>query len=135
MSAKSANIALDNITRNLKRHNLPRLAPAPGFDGDEEYREQVEIWKKWIAWEKEDPLVLASDEPKVFKQRILGKDYFVMDQWQLEELAKARRRIAELEAELAAMKRSQERASINAPHRSRSSNRPGSSRRRRNCRA
>src|SRR5205823_8863949 len=25
---------------------------------------------------------------KVFKQRILGKDYFVMDQWQLEELAK-----------------------------------------------
>ncbi len=25
---------------------------------------------------------------KAFKQRILGKDYFVMDQWQLEELAK-----------------------------------------------
>jgi lactate racemase len=25
---------------------------------------------------------------QVFKQRILGKDYFVMDQWQLEELAK-----------------------------------------------
>jgi hypothetical protein len=25
---------------------------------------------------------------KVFKQRIMGKDYFVMDQWQLEELAK-----------------------------------------------
>ena len=24
---------------------------------------------------------------KAFKQRILGKDYFVMDQWQLEELA------------------------------------------------
>jgi nickel-dependent lactate racemase len=29
---------------------------------------------------------------KVFKQRILGKDYFVMDQWQLEELAKVRER-------------------------------------------
>jgi nickel-dependent lactate racemase len=27
-----------------------------------------------------------------FKQRILGKDYFVMDQWQLEELAKVRER-------------------------------------------
>lgn len=27
-----------------------------------------------------------------FMQRILGKDYFVMDQWQLEELAKVRRR-------------------------------------------
>ena len=25
-----------------------------------------------------------------FMQRILGKDYFVMDQWQLEELAKVR---------------------------------------------
>jgi nickel-dependent lactate racemase len=33
---------------------------------------------------------LLADNPdlKVFKQRILGKDYFVMDQWQLEELAK-----------------------------------------------
>jgi hypothetical protein len=31
-----------------------------------------------------------ADNPdlKVFKQRILGKDYFVMDQWQLEDLAK-----------------------------------------------
>jgi nickel-dependent lactate racemase len=33
---------------------------------------------------------LMRDNPdlKVFKQRILGEDYFVMDQWQLEELAK-----------------------------------------------
>jgi nickel-dependent lactate racemase len=33
---------------------------------------------------------LMADNPdlKVFKQRILGNDYFVMDQWQLEELAK-----------------------------------------------
>jgi nickel-dependent lactate racemase len=33
---------------------------------------------------------LLADTPdlNVFKQRILGKDYFVMDQWQLEELAK-----------------------------------------------
>ena len=28
----------------------------------------------------------------VFLQRILGKDYFVMDQWQVEELAKVRRK-------------------------------------------
>ncbi|KAH7322862.1 hypothetical protein B0I35DRAFT_426617 [Stachybotrys elegans] len=71
MSAKSANIALDNITRNLKRTNLPRLPPAPGFEGDVEFKEQVELWKKWIAWEKEDPLVLKDDEPAAFKQRIL----------------------------------------------------------------
>jgi nickel-dependent lactate racemase len=33
---------------------------------------------------------LIADNPdlSLFKQRILGKDYFVMDQWQLEELAK-----------------------------------------------
>lgn len=29
---------------------------------------------------------------EIFMQRILGKDYFVMDQWQLEELAKVRRK-------------------------------------------
>jgi nickel-dependent lactate racemase len=28
----------------------------------------------------------------IFVERILGKDYFVMDQWQLEELAKVRRK-------------------------------------------
>lgn len=71
MSAKSANIALDNITRSLKRHNLPRLPPAPGFDGSQEFQEQVELWKKWIAWEKDDPLVLATDEPKAFKHRVM----------------------------------------------------------------
>lgn len=71
MSAKSANIALDNMTRHLKRTNLPRLPPAPGFDGHEEFMEQVEMWKRWIAWEKEDPLVLKTDEPKVFSQRVM----------------------------------------------------------------
>ncbi|KAH6990501.1 hypothetical protein BKA56DRAFT_208263 [Ilyonectria sp. MPI-CAGE-AT-0026] len=71
MSAKSANIALDNMTRHLKRTNLPRLPPAPGFDGDQEFKQQVEMWKKWIAWEKDDPLVLKVDEPKVYNQRVL----------------------------------------------------------------
>ncbi|KAI5462320.1 hypothetical protein BGZ63DRAFT_354391 [Mariannaea sp. PMI_226] len=71
MSAKSANIALDNITRHLKRSNLPRLPPAPGFDGNQEFREQVELWKKWIAWEKDDPLVLKAEEPKSYNQRVL----------------------------------------------------------------
>jgi lactate racemase len=33
-------------------------------------------------------LMAENTDLKVFKQRILGKDYFVMDQWQLEELAK-----------------------------------------------
>src|SRR5207245_2858793 len=33
-------------------------------------------------------LIVENPDLRVFKQRILGKDYFVMDQWQLEELAK-----------------------------------------------
>jgi cleavage stimulation factor subunit 3 len=71
MSAKSANTALDNITRGLNRTTLPRLPPAPGFKGDQEYIEQVEIWKKWIAWEKSDPLEITQDEPDLFRKRIL----------------------------------------------------------------
>jgi nickel-dependent lactate racemase len=37
---------------------------------------------------------LIADNPDLgeFKRRILGNDYFVMDQWQLEELAKVRER-------------------------------------------
>ena len=37
---------------------------------------------------------LIADNPDLdgFKRRILGKDYFVLDQWQLEELAKVRRK-------------------------------------------
>ncbi|KAK3321599.1 hypothetical protein B0H66DRAFT_175913 [Apodospora peruviana] len=73
MSAKSANTALENITRGLQRTNLPRMPPAPGFDGDQEYLEQVEIWKKWIAWEKSDPLDLKDDkdQPGLLQKRIL----------------------------------------------------------------
>jgi cleavage stimulation factor subunit 3 len=71
MSAKGANMALENLTRNLQRINLPRLQPSLGFEGDQEYLQQVDLWKKWIAWEKDDPLVLQSDEPESFKQRVL----------------------------------------------------------------
>ena len=33
-------------------------------------------------------MMAENPDLEAFKQRILGKDYFVMDQWQLEELAK-----------------------------------------------
>ncbi|GIW81757.1 MAG: hypothetical protein KatS3mg105_3564 [Gemmatales bacterium] len=33
-------------------------------------------------------LIAENQNLKLFKERIMGKDYFVMDQWQLEELAK-----------------------------------------------
>ncbi|KAI1645255.1 uncharacterized protein F4817DRAFT_360146 [Daldinia loculata] len=71
MSARSANTHLENITRGLQRTTLPRLPPAPGFEGDQEYLEQVRLWKTWIAWEKDDPLSLSSDEPDIYRQRVL----------------------------------------------------------------
>lgn len=71
MSARSANTALENITRGLVRTTLPRLPPAPGFEGDQEYEQQVRLWKGWISWEQEDPLVLKADEPEAYKQRVL----------------------------------------------------------------
>ncbi len=37
-------------------------------------------------------LFRENDNLEVFIERILGRDYFVMDQWQLEELAKVRRK-------------------------------------------
>jgi len=71
MTAKGANIALENMTRRLKRTTYPRLPPVPGFEGDTEFADQLEIWKKWIAYEKDDPLVLKDDDPAGFKQRVL----------------------------------------------------------------
>ncbi|KAJ8121153.1 hypothetical protein ONZ43_g2328 [Nemania bipapillata] len=71
MTARSANTALENITRGLTRTTLPRLPPVPGFGGDHEFLEQVKLWKAWIAWEKDDPLVLKSEDPASYQQRIL----------------------------------------------------------------
>ncbi|KAJ0295740.1 mRNA 3'-end-processing protein rna14 [Colletotrichum fioriniae] len=71
MTAKAANSQLDRLIPRLSRTSLPRLPPAPGFHGDQEFLEQVDIWKKWIQWEKEDPLVLLDEEPEAYKTRVL----------------------------------------------------------------
>ncbi|KAI1111145.1 hypothetical protein F5Y14DRAFT_426389 [Nemania sp. NC0429] len=71
MTARSANTALDNITRGLKRTTLPRLPPVPGFNGDQEFLDQVKLWKAWVAWEKDDPLVLKSEDLATYQQRVL----------------------------------------------------------------
>ncbi|KAL1899213.1 mRNA 3'-end-processing protein rna14 [Sporothrix stenoceras] len=71
MSAKSANTALDNLTRGLSPTTLSHLPPVAGFEGYQEYMTQVDLWQKRIAWEKSDPLDLQLDEPEVLKARIL----------------------------------------------------------------
>ncbi|KAF1808917.1 hypothetical protein P152DRAFT_176284 [Eremomyces bilateralis CBS 781.70] len=71
ITARSANIALQNVTNGLRRTTLPRLPPALGFDGDVEYMEQVHLWQKWVEWEKEDPLVLKDEDLAAYNRRIL----------------------------------------------------------------
>ena len=71
MSARSSYTELQNITRDLKRTTLPALPPALGFDGDVEYMKQVDIWKRWIQWEKDDPLVLKDENVGAYRKRVL----------------------------------------------------------------
>lgn len=71
MTARSSYIALQNISKDLNRTSLPRLPPLPGFHGDVEFLTQFELWKKWIEWEKEDPLVLKDEDSAAYKARIL----------------------------------------------------------------
>lgn len=71
MTARGCLIELNNLTRGLRRETLPRLPPAPGFEGAEEWEFQIGIWKKWIAWEKDDPLVLAKEDPVGLRNRIV----------------------------------------------------------------
>ena len=71
MTARGADSALKPLIRGLIRTTLPKLPPALGFDGDQEYLTQVELWKKWISWEQEDPLVLKDEDIEAYKQRVL----------------------------------------------------------------
>lgn len=71
MTARSSFTELQNITRDLIRTSLPRLPPVPGSEGDIDYGQQVEIWRRWINWEKGDPLVLKEDDPSAFKNRVV----------------------------------------------------------------
>ena len=71
MTARSSYTELQNITRNLRRTTLPVLPPALGFEGDVEYTEQLGIWRRWIQWEKDDPLVLKAEEIVSYRARIV----------------------------------------------------------------
>ena len=71
MTARSSYTELQNITRSLRCTTRPVLPPALGFDGSVEYLEQLNIWKRWIQWEKDDPLVLKVDEVVSYRARIV----------------------------------------------------------------
>lgn len=72
VTARSAiNVLDNNITRGLNKTTLPRLPPAAGFDGHDEYMNQVKLWKQWIQWEKSDPLECAVDDRALYNKRVL----------------------------------------------------------------
>tara|TARA_R110002003_G_scaffold1113_2_gene22410 strand:+ start:10446 stop:11225 length:780 start_codon:yes stop_codon:yes gene_type:complete len=72
MTARSAiNVLDNNIMRGINRTTLPRLPPAPGFDGHEDYMNQVKLWKNWIQWEKSDPIEVAADDRSLYNKRVL----------------------------------------------------------------
>ena len=71
MTARSAFTVAENITRTINRSTLPKLPPAPGFDGAEEFSKQVQAWKSWIEWEKSDPLEIKDEDRDAYNKRIL----------------------------------------------------------------
>lgn len=71
MTARSSFTALQNITKDLDRTSLPKPPPHHGFEGDAEYQKQVEIWRQWLQWERDDPLILREEDFAAYKARIL----------------------------------------------------------------
>ena len=71
MTARTGYTQLQNLTRDLQRTSRPRLPPAAGSEGHDEYLYQVNLWKQWIEWEKEDNLVLKDEDLNLYRNRIL----------------------------------------------------------------
>jgi cleavage stimulation factor subunit 3 len=71
MTARQAYVQLSNITGALQRTTKPKLPPAYGYQGEEAFGQQINIWQDWIRWEKDDPLVLKDDDPSAYRQRVI----------------------------------------------------------------
>ncbi|KAK5000031.1 mRNA 3'-end-processing protein rna14 [Elasticomyces elasticus] len=70
ITARTTYTRLQTITKHLKRYVVPILPPVPGCEGDDEYAAQVKTWKDWIAYEKEDPLVLKDEDKTAYLNRV-----------------------------------------------------------------
>ena len=72
MQARTARLQLEQKLQRLDRTSLPRLPPIYGCAGEDEFGEQVERWRAWIEWERdEDPLVYKGSEDKEWRKRVL----------------------------------------------------------------
>ena len=71
MTARTAKTQLDNRIEGLDRKSLPTLPPLYGCAGEDEFGLEVEKWRGWLEWEKEDPLVLKDEDIAAYRKRIL----------------------------------------------------------------
>ncbi|KAI5361398.1 Putative mRNA 3'-end-processing protein Rna14 [Septoria linicola] len=72
MQARTARMQLEQKIQRLDRSSLPRLPPIYGCAGEDEFGEQVERWRAWIEWERdEDPLVYKGSEDDEWRKRVL----------------------------------------------------------------
>lgn len=72
MTARSTITVLQNTyLKNVIRTTLPKLPPAAGFVGADDYARQVQAWKSWIQYEKSDPLEIREDDTALYRKRIV----------------------------------------------------------------
>ena len=71
MQARSARMQMDHRLQGLDRTSLPILPPLYGFAGEDEFGTQVEKWRAWAQWEKDDPLVFKDEDMPAYRRRVL----------------------------------------------------------------
>lgn len=71
MTARGAYTQVSNATTGLKRTTRPRLPPARGYEGDDDFERQLQLWQAWIQVERDDPLVLKTEDIELYKKRVL----------------------------------------------------------------
>ena len=71
MTARAARTQLDQKLDGLDRKSLPVLPPLYGCAGEDAFATQVENWRGWLQWEKEDPLVLKDEDFEAYRRRIV----------------------------------------------------------------
>lgn len=71
MTARTAKTQLDQKIEGLDRRSLPVLPPLYGCAGEDAFATQVEKWRAWLQWEKEDPLVLKDEDVEAYRRRVV----------------------------------------------------------------
>ena len=71
MTARTAKTQQDQRIDGLDRKSLPILPPLYGCSGEDAFATQVEKWRAWVEWEKEDPLVLKEEDVEAYWKRII----------------------------------------------------------------